>query len=228
MRICLLPVIVSSALTLCGCVATTSPASFDGAAISHTSVAPIATVGDGWYPGESIVHNPIDPVLVKPGEPTTARLRRGVTPEGFSYDYYEDGSGSLDVSHGTLPDWDINCVKDKINDQRRCTIARYEGEFLVAFDPGGKPASVCAIYNDFPGRTGALRVDAQDAVKTDEHGCAPASAILPAMLGGASITVRAIHWPYDYPRDDSAKLAGLSQAISLTKFIYTHIDKLSF
>lgn len=179
-------------------------------------------VSDGWQPGERIVPG------TSMGKYSTGPKREGKSPAGYNYDIFGDGSGGIDVPGPSVASgWSIGCTKDKITDKRNCEITSHDARLLIWYGTSTSPTSVCIIGHDFPGRTGAIRVDGQGAVTTDREGCASGS-VVGALSKGTKVVVRYVEWPYDYSRDNEASLAGLSDAIALMTFIRGNIDRLPF
>lgn len=169
-----------------------------------------------WYPGET---KSVRDLIGK-----TTVSRGGTTPSGSTYRFYSDGSGSL--TNG-LSTWSFSCSTDKINDQKKCEISNSSVDLFINYGASSSPRWICSIRHDFPGRTGAIRVDSNKAMTTDTDGCIPGSRIS-QLLTGKSITVRSVEWPYDYHRDATGPITGLKDAMDLVAHIRKNISKISF
>lgn len=169
-------------------------------------------VSDGWQPGETLFRN--------------ALSRFGTTPEGYDYSFSEGGKASLS---GGGNKWTIDCSKDAISDRRNCSLHAGLGSgVFLHFNTAGEPQTFCVFGHDFPGRTGAIRVNSGAPVFTDQEGCVPASRVVPKMLAGTSITTRRVEWPNDWNVDHTLSLAGFSRAAELAKFLTLNIDRVAF
>lgn len=114
-----------------------------------------------------------------------------------------------------------------MTDKRGCTLKGYDLHLFVSFSSAMMPQWICLTEHDFPGRTGAIRIDQDAAITTDKDGCIPGRH-LSRLSAGKKITTRAVKWPYDYYRDKEGPLDGLADAISLASFINMHVDELDF
>ena len=86
----------------------------------------IRAVSDGWKSNEQIVHESIST------RESILKSRRGITERGYRYRYYGDGSGSVSrPGEDTLRGWSINCLRDKMTDRRKCSIAGSNPVFVV-------------------------------------------------------------------------------------------------
>ena len=178
---------------------------------------------DGWTASEYIeIKN------LGFGSTPTLRSRSGVTSSGHKYHYYSDGSGS--VSKGSADDalneWSIDCVRDKMSDKRECKVVG--SQLAIIYGNGSTPQLVCALKHDFPGRTGAMRIDQSPPITTGRNGCIPAAGVMSRLLKAQRVTVRVYHFPYDYPADAEESLAGFKDAHELVAHIRARVDKLSF
>jgi hypothetical protein len=209
-----------SAFLITGCAGTHHPSS----SVSGGKDAPIThPVADGWTPSEYVEIKNLGfsstPIL---------RSRSGVTPSGSKYRYYSDGSGS--ISKGSLSDalneWSIDCTRDKMSDNRNCRIVG--SQLFVFYGDNSTPQQVCALRHDFPGRTAAIRIDQSVPIATARNGCIPAARVFSRLLNAQRVTVRAYHFPYDYPADAEESLSGFKDAHELVTHIRAKVDKLSF
>lgn len=181
-------------------------------------------VTDGWYPGERLFPSRTERVAAL----SMPAYRRGTTPDGLTYTIYPDGSGGVKAAHhGAAQGWSIDCSKDAMTDRRVCTLTSYAARLLVYYGAAVSPQSVCIIGHDFPGRTGAIRVDARAPVSTDRDGCAPAN-VAAQLATGVSVTTRRVEWPYDYTKDETADISGAEAAMDLVRFIRGNVDRLAF
>lgn len=158
----------------------------------------------------------------------TVRYLEGSTPDGWSYEIFKDGTGTLSRSGSSSYDWRLNCSKDKMTDERTCFILKFSANFAVTLMPNGKPLTACVIGNDFPGRRGAIRLDKQKPIKTDEAGCVVYFKIFPQLLKAKHVTTRRYEWPDDYPKDAEGSLDGFDKAISLARYIQKNVDAIGF
>ncbi|GGA64642.1 hypothetical protein [Pelagibacterium lentulum] len=180
------------------------------------------SISDGWQENEVKSAG-----MIYGGRPIGVR-RSGVTPSGLSYTYHPDGSGSVDTGTGNLMgNWAVDCTRDRMTDRRECHIRSLEAKLLVEFGQSNTPQRVCIIGHNFPGRTGAIRVDSNSLVNTGTSGCV-AGSFAQQMVAANRVTVRYVEWPYDYPRDHSALLRGYPEAAELLRFIRGNIDNLAF
>jgi hypothetical protein len=201
-----------------GCAGTPQPSASvsKDATITHPAA-------DGWTPSEYVEIKNLGfdstPVL---------RSRSGVTPSGNKYQYYADGSGSVfkGGASDALNEWSIDCTRDKMSDKRNCRITG--SQLFIAYGDSSAPQHVCALRHDFPGRTGAIRIDQIAPIATPRNGCIPATGVFSRLLKGQRVTVRAYHFPYDYPADAEESLSGLKDAHELVGYIRAKVDKLSF
>ncbi len=201
------------ALIVAGCVQPQRPAKMSGPFPTKPAEQP---VDNPWYPGETkVVQDLIGKVTVS---------RQGITPSGSTYRYYSDGSGS--VTNGAAS-WSLSCKVDKISDQKKCEITNHHADLFINYGSSPSPRWICSIQHDFPGRTGAIRVDGNKAMTTDTDGCVPGSRIS-QFLAGKSVTVRSVKWPYDYDRDSTGPLTGLKDAMDLVTHIRANISNISF
>ncbi|WP_420561414.1 hypothetical protein [Tepidicaulis sp.] len=173
------------------------------------------TAQGAWQVGETILRG------------RSGNYREGRSPGGRRYTIYPDGSGGI----GELTSeerWSIDCSRDKIDDKRRCSFYNSDNRLFITFTDAGNPHYVCIMGHDFPGMTGAIRVDSNEAISTDKEGCVKASSIIPQLRAGKRVVVRRVEWPYRYNIDDEGSLMGFQEAMQLTTFIRHNIDNLSF
>lgn len=114
-----------------------------------------------------------------------------------------------------------------MNDKRKCTATSYKANLMIFYGFSATPQSVCILGHDFPGRTGAIRVDGGAPVPTNTDGCAPAS-LAAQLASGSSVTTRRVEWPYDYSRDETASIQGAGETMQLITFIRENVDRLTF
>ena len=187
-----------------------------GAVASPTGPAP-----GGWQANETIGVMEAMPIVDIPA----IRYRAGTAPDGLPYRIYADGSGS--VGHiNEKPSWSIDCKKDAMTDKRNCSVSASEPPLFVSFSEQS-PVWVCIVGHDFPGRTGAIRIDGGTPMSTDKDGCVPGS-VAARLSKSKTVALRYVHWPYSYDRDVAGDLTGLSSALDLARFIYLRIDQLQF
>lgn len=143
--------------------------------------------------------------------------RSGYTNEdGFLVRSFADGSASVDLGPDVLDfGWSIDCTVDAMSDRRECSIQSETGGIFIDFGTSPQPRTICIIGHDFPGRTGMIRVDGNQAVATNGKGCAPASSLLSQLASGQMVTTRRVEWPYDTARDHSHTLQGFNKALEV-------------
>lgn len=193
-------------LTIAGC---TSPA-------GEAPPRPQRTLSDGWMPGEHLEGSQSGNVWVT--------RREGRTKQGFAYSIFPDGSGGVDTPSSN---WTVACRVDAISDQRKCNLTNADRAIIVVFGTAKTAQSVCIVQHDFPGRVGALRVDKNPAITTDENGCVSGS-FAKQLLTGREVTTRSVKWPYDYNVDETGLIGAYGEAEALMQFIRVNISKLSF
>ena len=181
-------------------------------------------IPDGWQLNEVVMPaRDLGPVLG-----WTGPSRFGRTPDGLFYRFFADGSGSIlqsDTSFSAL--WSFVCQRDAMTDERKCTMRGDEQELLVLFIGAADPTWVCLKSHDFPGRVGAIRIEAGQPVPTDKNGCLPGS-FAKHIAQGKSAATRYVAWPYDYPVDNTTSLMGFKSGIGLVSFVSANIDRLQF
>ncbi len=201
------------AIILVGCVQNQST----HGSYEQTASKPVARIADNpWQAGETKSYETAIGV--------TSVVRKGKTPSGSTYSYYSDGSGSL--TNGAAS-WSFSCKTDKINDQKKCEITNRHADLFINYGSSPSPRWICSLQHDFPGRTGAIRVDSNPAMTTDTDGCVPGTRIA-QLVSGNSITIRSVKWPYDYDRDSTGPLTGLKDVMDLVSYIRSNISKISF
>ncbi|WP_376704476.1 hypothetical protein RQ479_06270 [Mesorhizobium sp. ISC25] len=174
-----------------------------------------------FQPNERVVSGSDDGIL------KIGPHREGLTPDGFFYSFYTDGSGHVgEQSDPLMSGWSISCNVDPMDDVRRCNVTSFEAKLFIFFGSSDKPR-ICLLGHDFPGRTGAIRVDKQSPVETDTSGCVGGDFVT-ALASGQNVTTRFVKWPYDYPVDHTDSLTGLRSALDLTVFIRKNIDRITF
>lgn len=185
----------------------------------------IRTSNDGWYPNEKIIWN--KGLLDRYPDYTH---REGITSGGNKYTYFNDGAGHVaPISPKNVIDkWNFSCPIDDITDKVKCELKSRDANIVIFFNPNLTPITICIIGHDFPGRTGAIRVDKNKAIRTNTDGCIAASRIYKQMLAGKETTVRMVTWPDDYNRDTSNSLSGFPESVQLWKFVRDNLARLSF
>jgi hypothetical protein len=151
----------------------------------------------------------------------------------LGYVYHEDGSFSLKereepnenyyLDKGS--DWSGSCKRDAMSDVMECQLTNMDNRLFISFT-GSEPRRIGVIGHDFPGRTGAIRVDRKPARSTDTDGFVPATQLLPELLKGQSVTVRYYKWPYDYAKDEAHPIGPLRDALDLLRWMYANSDSL--
>lgn len=206
-------------LVLGGCQVTAAPTPSP-----KMSDPPARSVSDGVTSEEVIQHktdnSPTNGVSVLRG-------RKGLTPDGVPYTYYSDGSGSVDVGGPTSSEsWTIGCFSDKMDDKRKCTIKN--NNLFISYGDGTTPLHVCIRYHDFPGKTGAIRLDSNAPIATGKEGCVPGNAIASSLWKAKQIRLRGVHWPYNSNRDADVNPRGLYGAHLIVVHMQKHMNSLSF
>jgi hypothetical protein len=155
--------------------------------------------------------------------------REGRLRDGASYRIHPEGIGTIAYPESPLANWSVNCGVDKIYGGRECVVtAAYDsGGPLIYFGKSNSAQQVCIIGHDFPGRTGAMRVDGNPPVRTDGEGCVSGSYVN-QLATGTTLVARWVEWPYDVEKDTETSLRGLKEALSLMDFIRQNIDTLAF
>ncbi|MBZ9798799.1 hypothetical protein [Mesorhizobium sp. ES1-4] len=109
---------------------------------------------------------------------------------------------------------------DKMIDVRQCTILGAGTDIFILYFGSSDPQWICLSKHDFPGRTGAFRVDSNIPVSTNEQGCAPATpTLVKQLMSGSQLTTRAVTFPDDFPVDRTGSLLGLREAFGLVAHI---------
>lgn len=110
--------------------------------------------------------------------------------------------------------WAAACQRDAMTDKIDCTLEQYDSSIMVDFGGGASPIAVCIVSHDFPGRRGAIRVDGNKAITTNNYGCAPAQPLFNEMKIGKTIRSQYYKWPYDFPQDAKGTLTGIANSIA--------------
>lgn len=158
------------------------------------------------------------------------RYREGITKNGLKYQIYSDGSGAVGVpgTNSFLNGWTINCKKDRITDEKFCTVSSYEPPILF-FNTGATTSfSMCIFSHDFPGKSAAIRFDNDPAIYISGHRPCLPNVQAKKNLTASTVTVRYYRWPYAIPRDESRSTVGIKEAIALSQFIDKKISSLAF
>jgi hypothetical protein len=114
-----------------------------------------------------------------------------------------------------------------MTDKRNCKLTLHEARIFIYYGTSASPQSVCILGHDFPGRSGAIRVDTSPPVQTDRDGCAPGR-LAAAIAAGSMVTTRRVEFPYDYNADQTSSTAGAKAAMELVAFIRAKVDRISF
>lgn len=153
------------------------------------------------------------------------RYRVGRTPDGYTYQIWHSGHASLE---GFGEVWSIRCGRDAMTDAFNCQLYSLSANtILVYFGSSTTPGAVCALGHNYPGRTGAIRIDANPPRPTDTSGCIGPE-ILPELTNGRVVRTRIVAWPYDYPVDREGTLQGLSQAFRLIRHLQAYFSHMNF
>lgn len=154
------------------------------------------------------------------------------TFEGLSYEYMTDGAG--DVVNGVVdgpaigpgyassdPDrWVITAKRDKMTDRTSWYLNHYQTGLMLGLDSRGEIVAACLIGADFPGRSIAIRVGNNPAIRLEER-CAPPPARLQAELeAGGRLITRGYEWPNDFPKDKEGLANGFGAALKLYAFLW--------
>jgi hypothetical protein len=179
---------------------------------------------DGWQPGERLFPE----VQRGPGLSNLPAYRAGVTPSGMHYMIFGDGSGSVRETRDVLSDsWSFDCTRDAMTDLRNCKIYSDRKEIAVLYSASADPAHVCIRGHNFPGRTGAIRIDGGKPIITSKEGGVPGD-VARRLAQAKQVAVRYVEWPYDYGKDASPTMTGLKETMDLVAFVYSHVDDLPF
>ncbi len=109
------------------------------------------------------------------------------------------------------------CSVDKVTDRTTCRLnvlpqgTGIDGGLYQTVTANGSILSACIVGHDFPGRTGAIRVDNNPAITTNTEGCISGSAarrLERQLINGSSLLTRRVEWPYDYSRDKEMLISG--------------------
>lgn len=166
------------------------------------------------------------PISVGTGE-AQVRSRQGRAPNGMVYTIYSDGSGSLREDASPLsPGWDLKCKTDAMTDKRSCVA--FGNQLMVMFQAPPTAVTVCALRHDFPGRTGAVRVDDGVPHETSRSGCLSRADEVNEVMRGRKAVVRFVQFPRDYHVDQSQDLRGLREAADLAAFMLAKLNTLTF
>ncbi len=181
-------------------------------------------VQDGWRVDEVLFEAEHDSPLAAMNLPAH---RTGVTENGFTYTIYPDGSAGLRLGQNAVAEWSIDCSKDKMSDQRNCTVTSSKNNIQIMYGPAGVAKQICIIDHDFPNRLGAIRIDNEEPISTDTDGCISGK-FENKLTQASSVTTRSVKWPYDHHRDRKNPLKGLKTAIGLKDYVLSNIDDMSF
>jgi len=184
-------------------------------------------VADGWQRNEALVR-------------TTTRYggqivkREGTSPNGVSYAltsdwrvYYGLKSESDQYSVDQYL-WTSSCKTDNIDDKVTCSMQNLKANIYITLNRQGHVAWVCLIGHDFPGKTGAIRVDDRRAVATNTDGCVRGRSLEHQFRSGKQVTTRRVEWPYQQNIDRVETLTGFTEALDLARFLQRNYLKLSF
>lgn len=175
-------------------------------------------VHDGWSTSEHLY----------PSQQGTSGYRQGLTPEGYTYSIYPDGSAGIKIptSDGDA-DISVDCIKDNMTDRRECTVSESNTGLMILYGRSTSPASICILGHDFPGKHGAIRFDHTPPLATDTEGCISGK-YASQFASATTVYLRSYEWPYDYPKDQTATPHGIKTAMDLASFLHKHIDTLNF
>lgn len=147
--------------------------------------------------------------------------RHGRTPAGNEYKYFQDGSGSLSRPgrKSNQSEWMMKCKTDAMTDVETCSLRNYDAKLTLWFDSSNIIDEACVIGHDYPGRRGAIRVDALPPVTTMPNGCIRSPALIQQILNGKKITTRAVTFPNDYSVDTVMEIGPVVEAMALLRYI---------
>lgn len=109
------------------------------------------------------------------------------------------------------------CSTDRVTDRTTCRMnvlpqgTGIDGGLYQTVNADGSILSACIVGHDFPGRTGAIRVDSNPAITTNTEGCISGSAarrLERQLISGSTLVTRRVEWPYDYSRDREMLING--------------------
>jgi hypothetical protein len=143
----------------------------------------------------------------------------------YQLSLYSDGSGSFGLPKDLEllgNHWSFHVKSDEMTDKIKVTAYR-----MGQFDINGKKFSapfglyldlakssnelICVLGHDFPGRTALIRVDKNNAVKTNNKGCVKLSKKLDVKFRSGQIAkVRGREWPDDFDKTFDVNLDGYS------------------
>lgn len=123
--------------------------------------------------------------------------------------------------------WGIECPIDAMSDRRRCSFTfrnPMPGEsewpaLFVNYLETNAPQLVCVAGHDHSGKVAMIRVDKNEPVATWENGCIGADDILPELMSGETVTVRAYRYPHNNPDDNRHSLVGFAKTIEVVSRI---------
>lgn len=111
-------------------------------------------------------------------------------------------------------EWQAACKKDAMTDKVSCTLTQFDSHIVMSLNGANKPTWVCIFSHDFPGKTGAIRVDQNKAIVTDRDGCVPGEPIFAQMRNGKTIKTQYVQWPDEVRVDASGTLSGLAAGMA--------------
>lgn len=218
-----LGLLTSAALILIGCMEGNPTSQF-------SSKRAASDLEGGFRPGETLEIYPA----------SSSMQRRGRIE--MTGDYYNYGPEPRDIEivpvevpFSTDPDILLaakrvkvlgGCSKDRVTDATTCRMnilpqsTSNDGGLFQTVNANGSILTSCIIGHDFPGRTGAIRVDGNPAISTNSEGCLTGSTarrLERQLIGGSKLVTRRVEWPYDYSRDKEMLIDG---SFSLAQDLY--------
>lgn len=143
-------------------------------------------------------------------------IRKGKLRDGrIEYTIHRMG-GLIEV----VPGWRALCRTDKITDETNCAVTNDKAKLSILYNGKGEAQAVCLMEHTFPGKQGAIRIDALPPHLTDEKGCVAAE-VANEITAGQNITTRQVKFPNELPIDREARTFGLQEITEIT----THVVK---
>lgn len=198
---------------------------------------------DGFRPAEELVRddNPRPAISLGPRSPELVDHESNGSRIGFdnttglAYRYYNDASGGVQMLKGasiadTEQEWSFSCDVDQMTDARSCSITHQQ--LFIEYAEGGRLREICIIGHDFPGRTGAIRIDTAEPIRVPTSGCLvgdSARSVAARLRGAERVVTRRVEWPYDYYRDSASDYArGFRLADEFIRWWMTNREPVAF
>ena len=181
-----------------------------------------------WFTGEVAVREPCSYC----GGDNVSRYHKGRTATGLFYKYYADGSGHLSLTDNGYLDnailYTFKTTTDKITDVTSCVFHQDTNGIYVSVNPSGDVTYISLFGHDYPGRQGAIRIDKNPPIYSNERGVLPPTQTVSELLSGRTFVTRYYKWPYDWPRDFDKSTRGFQEALEFCKYLSNDRDKVVF